>query len=311
MYYYCDRIAQAATESGIKANIGRGISCFDDSKCFIDLPAYGELSDLVTKFHGGADGRILIDAAPHSEYTTKPDILSDIADFAASHSLRIQVHISETNKEHLECVGRHGKTPALVMKNSGIFDLPVTAAHCVWLTDSDMQLLADNNVYVAHCPQSNLKLASGIAQIEKMTKQGIKVALGTDSAASNNNLDMLEEMRTASLLAKGVSRNPCALPAEEVLYMATRAGALSQGRYDCGDIETGYCADFVILNTTHPSMTPSHNSLSNVMYAAGAADVEMTVVNGRVLYCKGDYPYMDIERIVYETRQCVDSLLAR
>ena len=129
MYYFCDRIAQAVIESGIKANIGRGISCFDKSKRFNDLPAFHEMSELIDSYHGEAEGRVLIDAAPHSEYTTRPDILSDVADFAASRNLRVQLHLSKTNKEQLECVGRHGKTPTIVMKDTGLLNLPVTAAH--------------------------------------------------------------------------------------------------------------------------------------------------------------------------------------
>jgi 5-methylthioadenosine/S-adenosylhomocysteine deaminase len=311
MYYFCDSIAKASLESGIKCNIGRGVSCFDDTKRFSDLPAFTEMVELVNTFHNQDNGRILIDVAPHSEYTTRPDILADIADFATVNSLRVQVHLSETRKEHLECVGRHGKTPAKVMSDCGLFELPVTAAHCVWLTDGDIKLLAENNISVAHCPQSNLKLASGIARIEHMKRMGLNIALGTDSAASNNNLDMFEEIRTASLLAKGVSLNPCALPAYEALYMATKAGAISQGREDSGDIVEGYCADFVILNSKRLSMTPCHNPLSNVVYAASGADVEMTVVDGRALYRSGEFLTIDIERVLYEVKQRVNFLLAK
>jgi 5-methylthioadenosine/S-adenosylhomocysteine deaminase len=311
MYYFCDRIAQAVIESGIKANIGRGISCFDKSKRFNDLPAFHEMSELIDSYHGEAEGRVLIDAAPHSEYTTRPDILSDVADFAASRNLRVQLHLSETNKEQLECVGRHGKTPTIVMKDTGLLNLPVTAAHCVWLSDIDMEVLAECGVNIAHCPQSNLKLASGIARVDKMKKLGLNVALGTDSAASNNNLDMIEEMRTAALLAKGITQDPCVLPAGDALYMATRAGALSQGRTDCGDILDGYRADFVVLNLNSSEMTPNHSTLSNVVYASCRSNVEMTVVDGHVLYCKGEYLTMDIERIMHETAGRVNSMLAR
>lgn len=311
MYYFCDRIVQAVLESGIKANIGRGTSCFDGTKSYRDLPAFRELKELVSAYQNEGGGRVRIDAAPHSEYTTRPDILADMADFAAENRLRVQVHLSETNKEQLECVGRHGKTPARVMADAGLFDLPATAAHCVWLTDGDIALLAEKNVFAAHCPQSNLKLASGIAQVEKMRRAGIRVALGTDSAASNNNLDMLEEMRSAALLAKGVSLDPCALPAGEALYMATRAGALSQGREDCGDIAEGYRADLAVLSLKRPAMNPRHSALSNLLYAAESADVEMTVVDGRVVYRGGEFPTLDIERIRFETDRCVQNLLAR
>lgn len=311
MYYCCDRIADAVSQTGIKANIGRGISCFDSTKRFDDLPARHEIESLFSEYHGREDGRILIDAAPHSEYTTRPDILYDIANFASSRGMRLHLHLSETRKEHLECTKRHGKTPASVFKDCGIFELPVTAAHCVWLTDSDMELLSGYDVTVAHCPQSNLKLASGIAQVEKMRSRGIKVALGTDSAASNNNLDMLEEMRTAALLSKGISLNPCALPAKDVLYMSTRAGALSQGRADCGDIKEGYRADFVLLDTKSPAMVPRHEHLSNVIYAAGRADVKMTVADGRALYKDGAFLTIDIQRAIYEVERCVSALLGK
>ncbi len=311
MYYFCDETVKAVTESGIKANIGRGISCFDPSKRFRDLPAYHELVDLLDHAQGAADGRVRIDVAPHSEYTTRPDILADAAKLAVDKGARLHVHLSETRKEHLECTGRYGKTPARVMEEAGLFELPVTAAHCVWLTDSDIELLAAHDVTVAHNPQSNLKLASGIAQVEKMRRMGIPVALGTDSAASNNNLDMFEEMRTAALLAKGVSLDPCALPAGEVLNMATRQGALSQGRSDCGDIAEGLCADLVMLNLHRLSMTPCHNVLSNVLYAAGSGELELTMVDGKVLYRDGQFTTMDIERIEYHTNRCVQALLAR
>lgn len=310
MYYFCDEIIRAVLESGIKANIGRGVSCFDPAKKFRDLPAYHEMKEMLN-YQNAEDGRIRIDAAPHSEYTTRPDILADIADFAAENQLRIQVHLSETDKEQHECVGRHGKTPACVMDEAGLFNLPVTAAHCVWLTDSDIDLLASKHVFVAHCPQSNLKLASGIAQVEKMRRAGIAAALGTDSAASNNNLDMIEEMRSAALLAKGVSLDPCALPAGETLKMATRIGALSQGREDCGDIAEGYRADMAVLSMKRPAMNPCHSALSNLLYAAGCADVEMTIVDGRIVYRNGEYPTLDIEKIIYETNRCVKNLLAR
>lgn len=309
MYYFCGSIAKAVIESGIKANIGRGVSCFDETKKFADLPAYSEMLELVKSYHKYDGGRVLIDAAPHSEYTTRPDILADIAEFAAANSLRVQVHLSETQKEHLECVGRHGKTPAKVMEDSGLFDFPVTAAHCVWLSDIDVEILAKHKVFVAHCPQSNLKLASGIARVGYMRQQGVSVTIGTDSAASNNNLDMFEEMRTASLLAKGVTLDPCALPANEIVYMATRAGALAQGRKDTGDIAEGYAADFVILNTNRISMTPSHNPLSNIVYSASGADVETTAVNGRILYHKGEFLTIDIERVLHEVRAHVKFLL--
>lgn len=311
MYYHCGRVARAVLDSGVKANIGRSVSCTEEKTRFRDLPAYSETRELLDTAQGLGNGRIRIDVAPHSEYTTHPSLLAEMAELAGEYGARIQTHLSETEKEQRECVGRYGKTPARVMKDAGVFDHPTTAAHCVWATDRDLELLAEKGVTVAHCPQSNLKLGSGVAPVEKMRRMGIAVALGTDSAASNNNLDMLEELRTAVLLARGVSRNPEALPMGEALYMATRGGALAQGREDCGDIREGYRADLLMLNLRVPAMLPRHDVLSNLLFSAGADALEMTMADGRVLYRNGEFTTLDIERIRRHVSRCVQTALSR
>ncbi len=312
MYYFCDRIAEAALACGIKANIGRGISCFDPAKSFRDLPAYGEIRELLSSMQGAGEGRIRIDVAPHSEYTTRPDILYDAAALAAETGARMQVHLSETSKEQLECVARHGKTPAQLLKDTGVLENPVTLAHCVWLTELDMDLIAvARDATIAHCAKSNLKLGSGIAQVKKWGEWGIPAAIGTDSAASNNALDMFEEMRTASLLAKGIDRDPLALPAAKTLYMATRAGALSQGRETAGDIVPGYQADLVLVDLETPSMTPCHSAVSNLVYAANGGAVRMTMVDGRILYRDGRFLTLDIDEVRARAAEAVRAVQAR
>ncbi len=309
MYYFCDQTVQAVLESGIKANIGRGISCFDDSKKFVDLPAYAELQELISCYHGVGDGRIVVDVAPHAEYTTRPDILHDAASLAAQHGLRMHMHISETQREHLECVSRHGMTPTALLEQTGVLQQPVTLAHGVWLTDDDMERIRRHGATVAHCAKSNLKLGSGIARMDALLKAGVSVAIGTDSAASNNTLDMFDEMRTAALLAKGVACDPTVVPVQQLLSCATRIGALSQGRQDAGDIQMGYRADLVVLNTEDIRMCPDHAPLSNAVYATGSRAVEMTVVDGKLCYCRGEFPTIDIERVRYETRRCTENIL--
>lgn len=312
MYYFCGRIAEAALSCGIKANIGRGISCFDPAKSFRDLPAYSEIRDLLSSFQGADGGRIRIDVAPHSEYTTRPDILCDAAALAAEAGARMQVHLSETRKEQLECVERHGMTPTQLLKETGVLDNPVTLAHGVWLTDSDMELIAHaGDAAIAHCAKSNLKLGSGIAQVKKWDQMGIRVAIGTDSAASNNALDMFEELRTASLLAKGVDQDPLALPAARTLYMATRAGALSQGRETAGDVLPGYQADLVMVDMQAPYMTPCHSAVSNLVYAANGGAVRLTMVDGRVLYRDGAFLTLDIEQVRARAAEAVRTILSR
>lgn len=309
MYYFCDQTANAAAECGIKANIGRGISCFDPSKRFCDLPAYAELKELIPTYHGAADGRIRIDVAPHAEYTTRPDILSDAAEMAAAYGVRMQVHVSETRSEHLECIGRHGVTPTGLLEKTGVLAQPLTIAHGVWLSDDDMDLLASRGVTLAHCAKSNLKLGSGIAQTVKCLDKGVAVAIGTDSAASNNALDMLDEMKVAGLLAKGVACDPAAFSAARVLRCGTRVGALSQGREDGGDILVGNRADIVMLDLDDIGFCPTHAPLSNLLYAVGSGAVRMTMVDGRVLYRDGEFTTIDIERVRYETQRCTDAIL--
>ena len=310
MYFFPDRVAQAVLSSGIKANVGCSVVAQGD-KPLRSLPACGEMKGLLEALKELKTDRLCIDAAPHAEYTTTPRLLSELAEFSAEYGIRVQTHLSETREEQLACVGRHGKTPAAVMRDAGLFGRPVTAAHCVWLTESDREILAEHGVTVAHCPQSNLKLGSGIAPVELLRRQGIPVAVGTDSAASNNNLNLLEEVRTAALLARGISRDAGALPASEALYMATRAGALAQGREDCGDIRVGYRADLLVVNRRAPSMMPGHQPAADVLFGMGSDALEMTVVDGRVLYREGEFPTLDAEKIRYRVRRCVKALLAR
>lgn len=311
MYYFCEDTVRAVTETGIKANIGRGISCFDATKRFADLPAYSDTKALIEHYHGAENGRILVDVAPHAEYTTRPDILRDAAELAAEEGLRMHIHVSETASEHKACVGRHGKTPTRLLEEVGMLDRPLTVAHGVWLTDDDVICLSQHDATLAHCAKSNLKLGSGVAPVEKYRRMGLPVAIGTDSAASNNALDMVDEMRMAALLAKGVSHNAGALPAGDILYMGTRAGALSQGRTDCGDIEVGYRADLVALDTTDLGLCPANAPLSNVLYGAGSRAVYMTVADGRVLYRSGEFLTLDIERVRFEVQRVVDGIVAK
>ena len=303
MYFFCEDTARAVLESGIKANIGRGISCFDTSLRFADLAAYNDLLALIPEFHGADDGRLRIDVAPHAEYTTRPDILHDAGELAAKHGLRMQVHVSETRDEHLACVGRHGKTPTAVLKKTGVLSQPLTIAHGVWLTDSDRELLYENKVTVAHCAKSNLKLGSGVADIPALQKAGIAVAVGTDSAASNNALNMVDELRTAALLQKGMCQDPTVLPAEAVWSMGTRAGALSQGRDDCGDVAVGFRADLVLWDTNTLLGSP----LSDILYG-GNTQVLLTMADGKVLYRNGQFTTLDIEKIHREAKRCAQNI---
>ena len=301
MYYFCDEVAQAVAESGIKANISRAITYFGDDFDFEKDSRCQELVALKEKWHGYDNSRIRIEAAIHGEYTSNHQVWEQVSDYAKAEGLRMHVHLSETKAEHEGAKERHGLTPAQVLDCHRVFDVPAIAAHCVWVEDEDMKLLAKRGVTAVHNPCSNLKLASGCARVQDMVKAGMNVALGTDSNASNNTLDMFEEIRAATYMAKGASLNPEALPAQAALLMATVCGARAQGRQEeCGMIKVGLDADLILLDFTQPHLMPCHNVMSHLAYCVNGHDVVMTMVRGKILYSAGKYHTIDLNAVVKE-----------
>ncbi|MBQ4565598.1 MAG: amidohydrolase [Oscillospiraceae bacterium] len=301
MYYFCDEVAQAVAESGIKANISRAITYFGDDFDFEKDSRCQELVALKEKWHGYDNSRIRIEAAIHGEYTSNHQVWEQVSDYAKAEGLRMHVHLSETKSEHEGAKERHGLTPAQVLDCHRVFDVPAIAAHCVWVEDEDMQLLAKRGVTAVHNPCSNLKLASGCARVQDMVKAGMNVALGTDSNASNNTLDLFEEIRAATYMAKGASLDPKALPAQAALLMATVCGARAQGRQDeCGMIKLGLDADLILLDFTQPHLMPCHNVMSHLAYCVNGHDVVMTMVRGKILYSAGKYHTIDLNAVVKE-----------
>ena len=312
MYMHMPGIVKAVSESGIKANLSHGFSSRIPGQPFLESTAY-EGWQAVREAEASAKGRIVADASIHAEYTTDTEsTVRDIADWSRGEGLRMHVHISETRREHEECKTRRGgMTPTAFFERCGIFDSPTTAAHCVWAEDADLDILASRGVTVAHCPSSNLKLGSGIARIARMVDLGVNVGIGTDGAASNNNLDMLEEMVLASLVQKGVTGDPTRFGPGEMLSMACRNGALSQGRADCGELAPGNRADIVIFDLHAPHLQPVYDPLVNVASAARASDIRLTMVDGEVLYRDGKFPTIDVERVMAEAGRIKEEKLAR
>lgn len=301
MYTFCDEVCEAVAESGIKANISRGATLFGEEFCFDTNPACQELVAIKEKWHGYDNGRIRIDASIHGEYTSDYRLWEALSEYCQSEGLRMHIHLSETKLEHEQCKERYGLTPAQLLDCHHVFDGPASAAHCVWIEPDDMKLLAKRGVSAVHNPVSNMKLASGIAKVEQMVRAGMNVALGTDSNVSNNNLDMFEEIKAASLLAKVDSLSPKALPAQAALMMATVCGARSQGREaECGMIKLGMDADLILLDFTQPHLMPCHNVLSHLTYAVHGNDVVMTMVRGKILYAAREYKTIDLQRVVEE-----------
>lgn len=303
MYMFEEDVARAVLETGIKANLSRSLVSFDPTADIRRDSRFAEVESLARNYHMAGDGRIITELSLHAEYTNTEKTCRIIADYAKEMGYGMQIHLSETEKEHGECIGRHGKTPTEFFRDTGVLDVPTTAAHCVWVSDSDIAILAERGVSVAHNPVSNLKLGSGVMPLRKMLDAGVNVALGTDGVASNNRLDVLREMQTAAILHKGVSRDPAITRASEMLALATKNGALAQGRRDCGEIRVGNRADLVLIDRNSIHNMPSYDDYAMLAYSADRSDVLLTMVDGRILYRNGEYTLIDEEQLRFEARE--------
>ena len=312
MYFDAAAIRRAVMDSGIKMNMGLSVTCFDD-RGYEDLPIYSEMLDALQTCHGAADGRLKLDASLHAEYTSTQKLAEGVAAFAREHGLRQHVHLSETKSEHEACKQRrNGRTPAQYFYDIGFFDSPTSAAHCVWLEGEDFDLLAEKGVTVASCPVSNLKLASGFPDAPLMLEKGINYALGTDSVASNNNLNLMEEIKLCATLFKATTGDPTVVTPAQALYAATRAGALAQGRNDCGLVKEGFRADLIVMNLRNkPHMYPCHSMVNNVVFAGQGSDVCLTMVDGKVLYRDGLYTTMDVESVIAKAVESTNKILSQ
>lgn len=300
MYFFCDATARAVYESGIKANLSRSIVSFDEHADPAADERVSESLALYREWNGEGDGRIQIDFSLHAEYTNKAPMVRYMAEQTKKHKTRMQIHLSETEKEHRECIGRYGVTPTVFFRENGLFEVPVTCAHGVYLTDEDRSILAEAGATVVHNPISNLKLGSGIMPLAKTVSSGVRVALGTDGAASNNRLDLLREMQTALLLQKGVSGDPESIKASDGLSLASENGYLSQGRADCGRIAVGCRADLALFRLSSLPNLPNIDPVVSLAYSASAGDTVLTMADGRILYENGVFTTLDVEKLKYE-----------
>jgi len=288
MYFFTEQTIKAVQNTGIRANISRGLSSEKDG----DEKLRNGL-ELFKLFNGSENNRIKIDLGPHAPYTCNLEYLKKINLEAKKIDVNIHIHLSETKKEVEDSVEKYGKSPIEYVEESGLFKNNTIAAHCVYLDDEDIKILAKNNVNVVNNPSSNLKLANGFAPVYKMMKNGINVCLGTDGSASNNNLNMFEEMHIAAILNKSVEKDTTVLPAFEVLKMATINGAKALGIDNLvGTLEVGKKADMIVIDLDKPHMYPRHNFLSSLVYSASGSDVVTVIVDGKVLY--KDYKFTNI-----------------
>ncbi|WP_040951153.1 amidohydrolase [Gorillibacterium massiliense] len=298
MYDHMNEVAQAVEQSGIRGCLTRGVIglCPPD----VQDAKLAEAVQFAKDWHGKADGRITAMMSPHAPYTCPPDYILRFVEAAHDLNLPIHTHMSETAREVAENEAAYGLRPVAHLEKLGVFSRPCLVAHGVHLTDDEIGILAKYDVRVSHNPGSNLKLASGVAPVLKLLKAGVKVSLGTDGPASNNNLDMFEEMRLAALIHKGISGDPEAVPAYSAFQMGTREGARSIWLDHTGALEIGNKADFIALNIDQPHFYPYSNLLSHAIYSASAQDVTDVWVDGKAIVRGGSCLTLDEEKIKAE-----------
>lgn len=306
MYGDMEQVAQMTIESGLRGVLSRGIIGVAPN----GEQAFKENKELFDNYHGSADGRITVMFGPHAPYTCPPDFLRRVAEAAKARKADVHIHLSETKGEVNDCLKNYGKTPMEIMEDTGIFDCGTLGAHCVWLSDKDIEIMAKHNVRVAHNPGSNMKLASGIAPVPQLLKAGVCVGLGTDGASSNNNLDMLEEIRLAALLHKVHTLDPLAVPAFEALKMGTEYGAKAVGLENLGRLEAGAIADITLFDMSGYAWQPKFDLISLLVYSAPSNSADTVIVDGRVLMEKGELKTLDEEKIIYESAQSVARITA-
>lgn len=299
---HLDAVAQAVAESGIKANLALETAMYlGDAFDFETYPDCKTLVEAHAKWHGYDRGRIRIDVGFQGESTSSHELWDALAEYAVNNGLGMQLHLSETRAEQEDCLDRSGLTQAQVLDCHNVFAVRTQAAHCTALEPEDMALLGRRGVTAVHCPVSDQKLARGRANVMGMVKAGMNVALGTDSVAASNTLDLLQQVRAAALLAKDRSGDPEALNASAALLMATVCGAKAQGRdRECGMVKVGMDADLMMLDFAQPHLIPCHNVISNAVYSASGQDVCMTMVRGRILYAAGKYATIDLNAVMKE-----------
>lgn len=311
MYYFCEDMAEAVAECGAKSNISRSVINItgEDPQT---LTSMKENTDFYNKYHNTADGRIRVDMSLHGEYTSDARTARVLADCARdAGDVIMHVHLSETKLEHEECKQRHGMTPAAYMEKMGLFDVPALAAHCVYAEDDDMDIFRAKGVTVATNPVSNMKLASGVCNASKVIDKGVNLAIGTDSVASNNSLNFIEEMKTLAISSKVYYADPTLIKPKDALRAATSGGAMAQGRTDSGILKVGNKADLIVLDISGPNMHPVHSLINNIVYSCSGGEVIMTMVDGNVLYENGIYSLIDIEKTVYEVEKATQRILER
>jgi 5-methylthioadenosine/S-adenosylhomocysteine deaminase len=308
MYFYMEDVARAVDEAGIRAVLSYGMIDFGDAE-----KREAEIKENLQLFencNGMADGRIKVFFGPHSPYTASEELLIKVRELADKYNMGIHIHVSETQKEIDDVSQEKGLRPFEYLDKIGFLGPDVVAAHCVWLSDEEIEIIKKNGVKVSHNPCSNMKLASGISPVSKLIENDICVSIGTDGASSNNNLDLIEELKTASLLQKVSTLDPNVVNSHEAIAMGTIKGAEALGLSDeIGSIEVGKKADIILIDTNSANMVPDSSTLtSNIIYSANGSNVDTTICNGKILMENKKLTVLDEQEIYEKARKAIKNL---
>lgn len=301
MYFFMEEVAEAVERAGVRALLSYGVIAPTPERMESELR---KAEEFAREWEGRAEGRIRVALSPHAPYTCGPEVWKRAVALARELRIPIHTHLAETKEEVERVRAERGRSPVEWLEELGVFGVPVLAAHCVHLSEKDMEILAAHGVHAVHCPTSNLKLACGIAPVVEMLRTGVNVCLGTDGAGSAGDLNMMEEMRLAALLAKVRTGDPQALSAREALGLATWRGAVALGwGKELGTIEEGRRADGILVRLDRVHLFPDYDLVANLVYAGQAADVEALFVDGRFLLRDGQLQTLDEEEILGRCRE--------
>jgi 5-methylthioadenosine/S-adenosylhomocysteine deaminase len=310
MYIFAAETADAAARAGMRAVAGEVL--FDFPTPCVESPEEGlrHTERLMLKWKGHA--LVSISAAPHSIYSCSPSLLSECRALADSHGAQVHIHLSETKSEVMESRKRHGRSPVAHVEGLGLLKGKTLAAHCVHLDGSDIRSLARSGAGISHNPESNMKLASGVAPVPELLAAGARLGLGTDGAASNNDLDVFGEMSSCARLHKAFTGNPSVLDARTVVRMATAGGAAALGMADAiGSLEPGKRADMIMVDRSGPHATPLYSYYSHLVYCMSGHDVDTVIVEGRPVMSGRRLLTLDEERVLCEARSFAGRMTGR
>jgi 5-methylthioadenosine/S-adenosylhomocysteine deaminase len=305
-YFYMDAVAQAAADAGLRATL---TWCIFGGKGDVGADLAGSEA-FIRRWHDAAAGRIRAVLGPHSPYICEPDFLRTVAERAQALGTGVHLHVAETWDQVEASRAHYGKTPVEHLADLGIFDVPTIAAHCIALTPDDMDILASKHVNPVQCPQCHMKFGMGRTPVPELLARGVNVCLGTDGPGSNDNLDMLEEVRTAHLMQKQHLADPTALPGDLSLRLATQNGARALGFPNSGVIAPGYDADLILFDFHKPHLRPRHNLVNNIVHSANSADIDTVIVAGRILMKNRKLVTLDEEHILFEAERSAFRMIA-